>query len=701
MIRARLFLVFIVLIFGCQKSKKSDHKFTNNLSKETSPYLLQHAHNPVNWYPWGEEALSLAKEQNKLILLSIGYASCHWCHVMEKESFENEEVAKIMNENFINIKVDREEHPNVDKLYINAVQLMTGNSGWPLNCIALPDGSPIWGGTYFEKDDWINNIQQVVKVYKEEPQKIIEYSNKVKQNLQPPQLFISEDKKGKHTNEYVKSSIAKWSSVFDTELGGAKGEVKFPLPSVQHFLLRYAYQSEDENLKEYVFTTLDNIALGGIFDQIGGGFSRYSTDAKWHVPHFEKMLYDNGQLVSLFSDAYLATKKELYKETVYETLAFVEREMMSDEGGFYSSLNADSKNEEGIEEEGAYYVWNKTELERIIGNDFSLFSDYYNVNPYGFWEKNKYHLIRKESKEDFARKNQLSIDQLNNKVKIWKEKLIKERIQRPRPELDDKILTSWNAMMLNGYIDAYRVFNDTHFLQIAIKNATFLKKNLIKDEGKLYRSYKGGKVKIEAFLEDYSTLIKSFMNLYQVTFDEQWLKLAKSLTDDALKRFYDSKTKLFFYNSKQTKTLVTRNIELEDNVIPSSNSIMAKNLFLLGHFFGNKEYLEKSELMLLSVHDQMTEHPYLYSNWFDLYLNFRGPFYEVAILGEDAQQKRIEIDKVYNPQKLFSGTTQKSDLFLLKDRELEDQTIIYVCESNTCKLPTEDSQVALKLIKKE
>ncbi|MEQ6122957.1 thioredoxin domain-containing protein [Pseudotenacibaculum sp. MALMAid0570] len=694
----RLILILLLAIYGCKNSKNT-HKYTNNLIKETSPYLLQHAHNPVNWYPWGEEALNLAKKEKKLILISVGYASCHWCHVMEKESFENEEVAKIMNENFINIKVDREEHPNVDKLYINAVQLMTGNSGWPLNCIALPDGSPIWGGTYFEKEEWIKNIQQVVKVYEEEPEKIIEYSKKVKQNLQPPQLIISNNKKIKYTDEYLNENIETWKPFFDTQFGGTKGEVKFPKPNTQHFLLRYSYQKDDNSLKEYVHTTLNKIALGGIYDHISGGFSRYTIDSKWHIPHFEKMLYDNGQLVSLYSDAFLATKNELYKEVVYETLSFVEREMMSENGGFYSSLNADSKNNEGHEEEGAYYVWEKQELEKILKEDFQLFSSYYNINSYGYWEKEKYHLIRNETKNEFAKKNEISITQLNSKLNSWKEKLTKAREKRERPKLDDKILTSWNAIMLSGYIDAYRVFENSHFLDIAIKNATFIKNNLIDAEGKLYRSYKEGKLKIEGYLEDYGTLIKAYINLYQVTFDEQWLLLAKKLTDFTLSNFYDSKTKLFFYNAKDSQILVTKNIELEDNVIPSSNSIMAKNLFLLGHFFGNKEYLEKSEQMLSKVHSQITEHPYLYANWLDLYLNLRGPFYEVAILGAESKKRRAEIDKEYKPNKLFSGTTQKSDIFLLKDREVDGETIIYVCESNTCKLPTSKSHVALSLLK--
>ncbi|MBL4569218.1 MAG: thioredoxin domain-containing protein, partial [Flavobacteriaceae bacterium] len=467
------------------------HKYTNNLIKETSPYLLQHAHNPVNWYAWNDETLALAKKENKLLLISIGYSSCHWCHVMEDESFENEEVAAIMNKYFINVKVDREERPDVDQVYMTAVQLMTGSGGWPLNCIALPDGRPIWGGTYFKKDDWLNNLNQIGELYLNTPEKIIEYAEKLTEGVQQSGLVTLNKNKPLFTKEYLKNTVQKWETYFDNNQGGLNRAPKFPMPNNYHFLLRYAFQNNDADLTKYVNTTLTKIAHGGIFDQVGGGFSRYSVDTKWHIPHFEKMLYDNGQLVSLFSDAYLISKNDLYKETVYKTLTFIERELLHKNGGFYASLDADSLNEKEELEEGAFYVWTEAELKKHI-KDFDLFADYYNVNEFGFWEHEKYHLIRNTTDEKFADKHKLSINVLKEKVVDWNKTLLKERAKKSRPRLDDKILTSWNALMLKGYIDAYRVFDNPHFLEIAKKNALFLEKNMLKSDGSLFHNFKNG-----------------------------------------------------------------------------------------------------------------------------------------------------------------------------------------------------------------
>jgi len=396
-----LFILILVSFISCKsqidKKMPEQYKYTNNLINETSPYLLQHAHNPVNWYAWNKETLELAKKENKLIIISIGYSSCHWCHVMEHESFENEEVAKVMNENFISIKVDREERPDIDQVYMNAVQLMTGRGGWPLNCIALPDGRPIWGGTYFPKENWINALNQLADLYKNTPEKAIEYAEKLTEGVKNSELVHFKKTHTENTFSNLNLAVQKWEATMDFDLGGRKGAIKFPMPNNYEFLLRYAVQAKDTKILDYVNTTLTNMAYGGIYDQVGGGFARYSTDKKWHIPHFEKMLYDNGQLVSLYSKAFQATKNELYKNTVYHTLNFIERELTSDEGAFYSSLDADSNNTKNELEEGAYYVWEKEELKTLLGSDFKLFSDYYNINNYGLWENNNYVLIRKSS----------------------------------------------------------------------------------------------------------------------------------------------------------------------------------------------------------------------------------------------------------------------------------------------------------------
>lgn len=676
------------------------NKFSNQLVSETSPYLLQHAHNPVNWFAWNKETLAKAKKENKLLLISIGYSSCHWCHVMEEESFENEDVAAVMNHYYINVKVDREERPDIDQIYMNAIQLMTGAGGWPLNCIALPDGRPVWGGTYFKKEEWSKILGQIGELYLKKPEKVVEYAEKLTEGIQQSGLITLNKEKMLFTKEYLNETVKKWSLYFDEDLGGFNKAPKFPMPNNYHFLLRHAYQNNDISLQKYVNTTLTKIALGGIFDHVGGGFSRYSVDTKWHIPHFEKMLYDNGQLVSLFADAYLITKDELYKETVYDTLEFIEREMLDVSGGFYTAIDADSLTDKNQLEEGAYYVWTKEELQDILKEDFELFSDYYNINSYGFWEHNNYHLIKNSSDEDFVQKHNLSISALKNTVAKWKSILLKKRAKRKYPRLDDKILTSWNGIMLKGYIDAYRVFNDTHFLEIALKNAHFLELKMMKEDGTLFRNYKNGQATINGYLEDYGTVIDAFVSLYEVTLDEKWLMLSKNLTDTCFDYFFNSSTSMFYFTSNTDLELIARKTETEDNVMPSSNSMMAKNLFKLSHYFENEYYLKTSKQMLSNMTSTIQNFGSAYSNWLDLYSNFSEDYYEIAISGSNAKEKNLELNKKYIPNKLICGSETKSSLPLLKNRYLKDKTLLYVCVNRTCNLPTENTNEAINQIKK-
>lgn len=700
MMKQFFFLIFsLTLITSCKNKKMIAHKYTNDLIKETSPYLLQHAHNPVNWYAWNDETLALAKKENKLLLISIGYSSCHWCHVMEEESFEDEEVAAIMNKYFINVKVDREERPDVDQIYMNAVQLMTGAGGWPLNSVALPDGRPVWGGTYFKKDDWVKTLTQIGDLYLKKPETVIEYAEKLTEGVKQSGLVTLNTEKSSFTKDYVNETVKKWGIYFDDDLGGMNKAPKFPMPNNYHFLLRNAYQNNNDTLKKYVNNTLTKIALGGIFDHVGGGFSRYSVDTKWHIPHFEKMLYDNGQLVSLYADAYLATKNELYKETVYQTLEFVERELLDASGGFYSALDADSLNDKEELEEGAYYVWTKEELQELIKDDFALFADYYNVNEYGFWEHSNYHLIRSISDDDFAKKHNLSVKNLKEKDLQWKKVLLKERSTRKAPRLDDKILTSWNGIMLKGYIDAYRVFNDSHFLDIALKNAKFIENSLLKEDGTLYRNYKNSKASINGYLEDYSAIIDAYISLYEVTLDDKWLQLSKNLTDTSFDYFFDSTSKMFYFTSNKDTQLIARKMEIEDNVMPASNSMMAKNLFKLNHYFDNKYYLKISKQMLSNMVNNIPNYGSAYSNWLDLYSNFTEGYFEIAISGKDALKKVKEINQKYIPNKLICGSTTDSSLPLLTSRFVEHTTLIYVCVNKTCQLPTEDTNQAFEQIK--
>ena len=693
-----LLICGIILVISChrqQKNEQTQYKYTNDLIYETSPYLLQHAHNPVNWHAWNDETLALAKRENKLILISVGYSACHWCHVMEEESFENEAVAEFMNANFINIKIDKEERPDIDQVYMTAVQLITKSGGWPLNCIALPDGRPFWGGTYFPTEQWLSTLTEIANLYMDNPSKIIGYAENLTQGIQQSNLVEFNSEKPKFTKDKIDEAINIWSSSFDNKFGGKNGTPKFPLPNNQYFLLRYAAQTNNSKLKKYVNTTLEKIALGGIFDQVGGGFARYSTDENWHIPHFEKMLYDNAQLVSLYSDAYLIENNELYRETVFQTLEFVERELTASNGGFYSSLDADSIDVNGDLTEGAFYVWTKEELNAIIKSDFPLFSKYYNINEFGLWEDDRFNLIRLNDDVSFSKENDITIFQLKSKVRNWRKALFKERKKKNRPRLDDKILTSWNAMMLKAYVDAYRVFNDEKFIEAALKNATFLKTNLIRKDGGLNRNYKNGKSNINGYLEDYSNLIEAYIALYEFTLDQDWLNLSKGLADYCYKHFYDENTQMFYFTSNEDENLISRRTEIIDDVIPASNSILARNLFKLGHYFENKTYISTSEQMLNNVEKEMIKYGSGYSNWLQLYCDFTSEFYEIAIVGEAAEKLIKEINGFYIPNKIIAASKSKSEEPLLKHRFQKGKTLIYVCLNQVCKFPVSSSNEAL------
>lgn len=674
---------------------------TNSLIHETSPYLLQHAHNPVNWYAWHDEALQKAKDENKLILISIGYSSCHWCHVMEHESFEDTAVAEIMNQNFICIKVDREERPDIDQVYMQAVQLMAGQGGWPLNCFTLPDGKPFFGGTYFPKQNWMNILTQLAQMWKTEPERMKKYAEELTEGIKNSELIkVSNDEnKDFFSKEDLNRAYKSWSSSFDNKEGGPDRAPKFPMPNNYEFLLRYYYHTDNKECLNHVLLTLDKMAFGGIYDHIGGGFSRYSTDKIWKVPHFEKMLYDNAQLVSLYSCAYQLTKNELYKKVVYETLEFIEREMTSPENGFYSALDADS---EGIE--GKFYVWKKAELEKLLGDKSKLFFEVYNVNDYGLWEHDNYILIRKENDEAIAARNNLTVQQLNNTIDECKKILLQERNKRIRPGLDDKILTSWNALMINACCDAYDVFNEEKFLNAAVNALNFIEKHLTKKDGTLIHSTHPKKlnspVEGNTFLEDYSFAIEALIALYQSTFDEKYLTRADELMKYAIAHFMDSKTGMFYFTSDDDSLLIHRKMETEDNVIPASNSSIAKSLYLLGYYFENNQYLDQSKKMLSSVKSYFEKYPSSFSNWGILSINHLYPFHEIVIAGKDAAEKRKEISPHFIPNKLIAGSATESKMPLLQNRFNNNSTLIYVCVNNTCLRPVANVEEAVKQIKK-
>lgn len=663
----------------------------NNLVHESSPYLLQHAHNPVNWYAWNDETLALAKRENKLILVSIGYSACHWCHVMEHESFEDEAVASIMNEHFINIKVDREERPDIDMVYMGAVQLMTGQGGWPLNCFTLPDGRPIYGGTYFPKHQWVNVLTNLADLFKTNADKAYEYAANLTNGLE--QLEIPKENEGTAFDKSTLiNSVNKWKQAFDKEHGGPNRAPKFPLPNNYLFLLHYSWFENDPQVKKHLDLTLTKMAWGGIYDQLGGGFARYSTDLYWKVPHFEKMLYDNAQLISLYAQAYKQHKTALYKQVVYETVAFIKRELTNDQFGFYSALDADS---EGVE--GKYYVWQKEELHRLLQGDFELFADYYCVNETGYWEDDNYVLMRDRDEALIAVKYHLTVKELAEKINACKQMLLKEREKRVRPGLDNKVLASWNGLLCKALAEAYLVFDEPEFKELAMSSANYIVSNFCLDTGKLLRT-KNTKTQISGFLDDYAFVIDAFMAVYLVSANEGWLLKAKALADYALRYFYVEQDSTFYYTDASEEKLVVRKAEWSDNVIPASSSQMAINLHALSVYFDDADYRRISENLLRSVVKEIETYGPGYSNWALLLLQKIKPQTEVVIVGKSVNEKIQALYKQTPPNVIFALSDKISDLPLLKDRYVEGKTNMYVCKNNSCLLPTGSVEEALKQI---
>ncbi len=668
------------------------HNHTNALINETSPYLLQHAHNPVDWMPWGEAAFKKAQEEQKLVLVSIGYSACHWCHVMEHETFEDSTAAAFMNEHFVCIKVDREERPDVDQVYMNAVQLMTQRGGWPLNCFTLADGRPIYGGTYFPKQNWMETMQSLLDLKQNDPDKMEEYASNLTEGVKQSELINKNESDAAFDEDDIHALVKEWSASWDRQKGGPNRAPKFPLPNNYEFLLQYAWHFEEKEVLDFIENTLTQMAFGGIYDQVGGGFARYSTDANWKVPHFEKMLYDNAQLVSLYSQAYQLTEKDLYRQVVEETLEFVDRELSGDEGQFFSALDADSEGEEG-----KFYVWSQEELKSALGDYYSFAESYYNINRKGLWEGN-YILLRDKLDEEVVndlKMTQAEID--HNKAEIAKI-LMGLRASRVRPGLDDKTLTSWNALMVKGLCDAYMAFGEEEYLKRAEKCANFILDKQLTAEGSLNHSYKEGRSTINGYLEDYSFTIEAFIALYESTFNERWLNEAKQLANYTLDHFYDEQTSMFWFTSDMDPPLIAKKQELMDNVVPASNSSMAKGLFALGVLFDNKAYKEISKQMLSNMLPEFNYGQNV-SNWAILHMWHTQTMYEVAVTDEGASQLANQLRERYLPNMLLMGGESKSSLPLLEGKFLGIPTI-FVCENKTCQLPVSDLESALKQMHK-
>ncbi|MEL6672304.1 MAG: thioredoxin domain-containing protein [Bacteroidota bacterium] len=694
-------LSLIWLLYACnaqqqsQSAKHDSHAYTNKLINSSSPYLLQHAHNPVDWYPWGEEALEKARDEDKLLIISVGYAACHWCHVMERESFEDTAVARLMNEHFVAIKVDREERPDVDQIYMNVAEMTTGNGGWPLNAIAMPDGRPLFAATYFPKENWLRLLNTFIRYKSDKPDELEKAATELTKGVQSldVQEFVPFESAFDQSHEQkIQQELL---ALMDLTKGGLDKAPKFPMPSLHQLLLRLYYHGEEEKSLTAIKASLDEMMRGGIYDQVGGGFARYSTDAEWKVPHFEKMLYDNGQLMSLYSDAYALLKDEAYKRVVYETADFLEREMRHEEGAFFSSLDADSEGEEG-----KFYVWSAAEIEEVLGKEAAQFKSIFEIKENGNWEAGKNILYTRQSVAAWAEQLGLSTESLLDQLNTQKAKLLKAREKRVRPGLDDKVLTAWNGLAIRGYLDAYQAFGDERFLNVARENAAFLKKYMFRKDGGLNRNFKSEASTINAFADDYASVIAAWISFYQATFEEQWLTEAQALMEYVLAHFNDEKSGFFFYTSDEDAALITRSKEFGDNKMPSANSSLAQSLFALGTLLYEESYLARSEQMVKNIFQDIVRQPAYYANWAQLLLAYVHQPYELAIVGADYEGHRKTMAAAYLPHVFLLGGADEGKLQLLKSKSVEGMTMLYVCQDKICKLPVTDVQKALGLIER-
>jgi uncharacterized protein YyaL (SSP411 family) len=697
-------------------------KHTNHLIYETSPYLLQHAHNPVNWYPWGEEALLRAKQENKPVLVSIGYSACHWCHVMEKESFEDEITAQLMNDNFINIKIDREERPDLDHIYMDAVQAMTGSGGWPLNVFLTPDGKPFYGGTYFppkkafNRSSWQEVLQSIVQAFKERRNEIDAQAENLTEHLVQSnslgmQKAASTDQIfSKETPDEVFQNIMKTA---DTEWGGFGKAPKFPQTFTIQFLFRYYHiynlqlagssqvSSSVGDLEgaalQQALLSLDKMIEGGIYDQVGGGFARYSTDTEWLAPHFEKMLYDNALLISVLSDAWQLTKKERYKEVIDETMDFVCRELLHPEKGFYSALDADSEGEEG-----KYYVWSMEQIKNLLGDDPMIFCKYYDITEQGNWE-GKNILRVKVPVNEFAEQNNIPIEQLKNLLNNGKKKLLEERSKRIRPLLDDKILLGWNALMNTACSKAFMASHNERYRQLAVENMEFiLEKFGLVHSNEFTHTWKNGVAKHPAFLDDYAFLTEALIHLQEITADTKWLLKARELAQFVIDNFHEPESGFFYYTKADQKDVIIRKKELYDGAIPSGNSVMAYNLYRLSLFFDKKEWKERSLNMISSLAPVISRYPTSFGIWACLLQEMIAGTFEIAILGNDYKKLQTELFEQYLPHKVVMMSNADNQEFpLLANKMASAKPLIYLCKDFVCQQPVETIERFMLLINRQ
>jgi uncharacterized protein YyaL (SSP411 family) len=659
---------------------KSNSK-PNALIHEASPYLLQHAYNPVYWLPWSAEALQKAERENKLVLVSIGYSACHWCHVMERECFEDVETADIMNMHFVCIKIDREERPDIDQLYLSSAHLMGQRGGWPLNCIALPDGRAVYGGTYFPRLKWQQVLLEIARIYKESKGELLDYAERLANGLRQTELFKIDSEKTAVEMTDLEASVEAWKQEFDREFGGPNRAPKFPLPSNYRFLLRYGYLCEKDEIIENVKLTLNTMAAGGIYDQIGGGFARYSTDVWWKVPHFEKMLYDNAQLISLYAEASLAFKNERYSEICKQTIAWAQRELSNGEGAYYSALDADSEGEEG-----KFYVWNEHELRQILTEEeLEVFNHRYHWNEQSHWEEGHGHIL-------VAKGNAAS----NDAVLSINQKMLEYRNQRVRPGLDDKIILSWNAMMAAALADAARYTGEMDYLEMARKTLRFIEKNMIESGSQLFRIWKNGKRTVDGFLEDYVWLTRAYLAIYLAGYSKHDLDRAQQVHHAASELFQEAGEGLLYFTQERQDATVVRQLETNDNVIPSSNALFAENAYLLGRISGNEDWKERGMQMLRAVRRDIRGYGPGASQWMQLALESLKGINELVIVGNGAVESANRLRQTYRPGILLLASNDTIDFGLFKGREAQNQPVFYCCEAGNCSLPETNEAIVVE-----
>jgi uncharacterized protein YyaL (SSP411 family) len=664
---------------------QSNQKTPNELIHASSPYLLQHAYNPVKWMEWGDEALLKAKRENKLLIVSVGYSSCHWCHVMEHESFEDKDTADIMNEFFVSIKVDREERPDIDQLYMDAVQLMSGRGGWPLNVVCLPDGRPIWGGTYFPQRNWNQSLMKLANFYRTEAAKAEEYAEKLANGIRDMSILPKPtEQKQDYKTEHILQFYLEIEKDFDIHWGGAGNPPKFPMPALWEFIGTCSEILPASQSATHLRRTLDAMSAGGLYDIAGGGFARYSVDEKWLVPHFEKMLYDNALLLSLFARQSQRQHNEHYNDVLKSTLGWLEREMKHPKGAYYSALDADSEGEEG-----KFYVWSKEELDSIATECKVDINQYFDQEA-GYWEDDKIILRFKEA-----------VNVNSKDYKAFIRHLLEYRETRIRPGLDHKILSGWNGWLLKGMADSWKVLQEQKIMDNVIQLADYLSNEMVVNN-ELIRTVQKNKADIPAFMEDYAAVINGLIAAAEVSGEQRFMLSAKQLCDFAIEHFFDQEQQLFAFSNIKEEVHISRKYETQDNVIPSCNSAIGHGLLTLWQVFEIPEYFQIVDGMLNRVFPYMSKFPQWHAHWAQLYSKMVKPPRTICISGKKASLKAASLhlaNKSPDDLILFNESSH-SALPIFKNR-IQDELTYYVCEGQQCLQPVHSEQEALSLLSRQ